>query len=141
MVPIKLWNVTELAREWGVSKQRVELWILRGTRTFQLMPSHVTQRGTALFDEEAKNRGYEQVKEFLKKEHLLREQHGNAQAYNAGCRCDLCREAHSIRMRKTKAQRFEQTKNPDDPRHGTRNFYANYGCRCDRCKATIPKRS
>lgn len=24
--------------------------------------------------------------------------------------------------------------NPEDPRHGTKNGYANYGCRCDKCR-------
>lgn len=61
--------------------------------------------------------------------------HGGAgTAYSHyGCRCEECKEANRIRVAKRKKQRYLETKDPNDPRHGSSSFYSNHGCRCEKC--------
>ena len=62
--------------------------------------------------------------------------HGTPGRYKSNkykCRCQECQAAMAADRADRKAARFEQTKDPNDPRHGKRSFYTNYGCRCDRC--------
>ena len=55
--------------------------------------------------------------------------HGSRSTYVQGCRCEECttvnRTEHYALIRQYKLA----PKSPDDPRHGTTNFYTNYGCR------------
>lgn len=56
--------------------------------------------------------------------------HGTANGYQAGCRCDPCREGGKEYIREWHAGRLEDMR-PED--HGKVKFYQ-YGCRCDKCK-------
>lgn len=59
-------------------------------------------------------------------------QHGERRTYNAGCRCEDCREANRIYVRGRYLLGY-----PNGSRkrkHGTRTMY-NAGCRCALCKA------
>lgn len=60
------------------------------------------------------------------------ERHGTDQGYQAGCRQDCCRRAHSEYNARKKAERI--ARGIPERVHGTRNGYVNYGCRCDRCQ-------
>lgn len=54
---------------------------------------------------------------------------GTKSAYNAGCRCDDCRDAN------TKAHRqLRVDKDRYDITHGTASGYFNFGCHCEPCK-------
>lgn len=53
---------------------------------------------------------------------------------NHGCRCQECKDANTRRVLARRRRRELETKNPDDPRHGTMSFYINAGCRCRVCK-------
>jgi hypothetical protein len=69
--------------------------------------------------------------------------HGTFNGYsNQRCRCELCREANSNRMkeyRSTNLRRYGTVNKiqpgDGDPRHGTINGYTAHACRCDLCKA------
>lgn len=63
---------------------------------------------------------------------LNRDIHGHVQCYNAGCRCDLCKEAHYNRMADSKKKRL--TQEVPSTIHGTYSGYLNWGCRCAPCK-------
>jgi hypothetical protein len=52
--------------------------------------------------------------------------HGTRYRYQRGCRCDECREALRIDMRKLRGK--------EPPHHGTPSAYFNYRCRCDPCR-------
>lgn len=58
--------------------------------------------------------------------------HGTTNGYqNLGCRCELCKHANSVQMRKQRARRFAS---PTPAHvHGSVNGYGNWGCRCERC--------
>lgn len=45
--------------------------------------------------------------------------------------CEPCRAAN---LEKTNRFRENNKPEPDDPRHGSLNFYNNYGCRCNECR-------
>ena len=64
---------------------------------------------------------------------LKRDTHGHVQCYNAGCRCEECKQAHTVRMDKARKAREAKKLDPNDPRHGTVNLYRNFGCRCVPC--------
>jgi hypothetical protein len=62
--------------------------------------------------------------------------HGTAGRYKSkkyACRCQPCSAAMAAYTQTLKENRKREAENPDDPRHGTRSFYTNYGCRCERC--------
>lgn len=59
--------------------------------------------------------------------------HGHVQCYGNGCRCQLCVEANNARIAGMRKRREQETKDPNDPRHGKRSFYVNHGCRCEKC--------
>lgn len=54
--------------------------------------------------------------------------HGENGYAHYGCRCEICRQAHSDRSRAARSRLA-----PDDPRHGSLGGYQHHGCRCDRC--------
>ena len=56
--------------------------------------------------------------------------HGERKSYSNGCRCDLCREANTIKMKEDRSNRFEK----GTFEHGTMVGYLNADCRCDDCK-------
>lgn len=62
------------------------------------------------------------------------EEHG-ARRYNRGCRCDVCKAGHARRAAEQREERRRRVLEPEDPRHGTPNFYSNFGCHCDRCRS------
>jgi hypothetical protein len=55
-------------------------------------------------------------------------------AYDQGCRCDECVQAHNDHHRELRARRA-QGRPEDNPnlKHGTRSTYGNHGCRCSAC--------
>ena len=60
--------------------------------------------------------------------------HGGSNAYDQGCRCDVCVDAWNDRHRELRARRTQRR--PDDNAnldHGTRSTYVNHGCRCNAC--------
>ena len=58
--------------------------------------------------------------------------HGRYTSYtNLACRCQDCREAHTVKTRAVRAAQVALA--PDDPRHGRVSTYLNYGCRCRLC--------
>lgn len=59
--------------------------------------------------------------------------HGTHSRYVYGCRCEDCTKAASQSVARSRKQRFAEPKDPNDPRHGTANFYGNHGCRCPKC--------
>lgn len=71
--------------------------------------------------------------------------HGSMGAYQEGCRCERCEEAHAAQVErdanpwKGHYARYAERELIDDrwvhPRaeHGTTNGYNNYGCRCAPC--------
>lgn len=59
--------------------------------------------------------------------------HGHVQCYNAGCRCDECKQANTERNYKSRKAREAKQLDPQDSRHGTDNLYTNFGCRCEPC--------
>lgn len=64
---------------------------------------------------------------------LKRDTHGHVQCYNAGCRCEECKQANAERAYKARKAREAKQLDPDDPRHGTASLYINFGCRCVPC--------
>ncbi len=65
--------------------------------------------------------------------------HGTDSCYRRGCRCEPCRQAHSVVTRAYAEKRaIASGKMPrrlrPEPEHGTRPRYLR-GCRCDPCKA------
>jgi hypothetical protein len=60
--------------------------------------------------------------------------HG-ASAYSAGCRCDECTEANTVRMARARAKRSAQVAAGAAmiSAHGA-SAYRNWGCRCETCK-------
>lgn len=64
--------------------------------------------------------------------------HGLPNTYKAplNCRCEKCTEAWRVKCAELKAKRLAMTLDPEDARHGTTNFWANYGCRCEKCTVT-----
>lgn len=61
--------------------------------------------------------------------------HGLPSTYWDGCRCDLCRDAHTSRVRQSRASRSaKKTTSPAVVPHGL-SGYMNWACRCDICKA------
>lgn len=67
--------------------------------------------------------------------------HGTVNAYtNWGCRCDLCRTAHSVASYDARVRRFYQlTTDPTVAPHGVASTYGNWGCRCGDCTAAWAK--
>lgn len=64
-------------------------------------------------------------------EELLRNQHGNSQSYNNGCRCVVCTRWNAA---DNATRRAKRTPPPaDDPRHGKPSTYVNWNCRCEVC--------
>ena len=75
--------------------------------------------------------------------------HGIPSSYNRGCHCDECREANTLRARRTKNNQIHRARNlearvktddgswyaPTAPFHGTHDIYTRYGCRCKECCA------
>lgn len=61
--------------------------------------------------------------------------HGTARDYDAGCRCDLCRDAWRKEMYRNWRSRTRRGLDVDDSRHGTANGYGNWGCRCEACRS------
>lgn len=59
--------------------------------------------------------------------------HGKPAGYRKGCRCEPCTVAWRQKCTRERQARFARELDPEDPRHGTTNFYSNYGCRCDKC--------
>lgn len=60
--------------------------------------------------------------------------HGKASSYNAGCRCDECREAARVAHKAWRAQVRERFAAGDiQVRHGEAASYRMYGCRCEPC--------
>lgn len=59
--------------------------------------------------------------------------HGKPAGYRKGCRCEPCTVAWREKCTRERQARFARELDPDDHRHGTTNFYSNYGCRCDKC--------
>lgn len=68
---------------------------------------------------------------------LNRDIHGHVQCYNAGCRCDLCKEANYNRLADSKKKRL--TKEVPSSIHGTYSGYLNWDCRCAPCKEAKQK--
>lgn len=68
---------------------------------------------------------------------LKRDIHGSIPCYNAGCRCDLCKEAHYNRMTDSKKKRL--AKEVPSTIHGTYSGYLNWDCRCEPCKEAKQK--
>lgn len=63
--------------------------------------------------------------------------HGIPSTYNAGCRCQPCRDAHKVRTLNRSQQRRKITEAGQMPatvQHGS-SAYKNWGCRCDICAA------
>lgn len=59
--------------------------------------------------------------------------HGTPSMYNAGCRCEPCKNRHSNRMRLLRHQRLERLEaRGGEFEHGT-SGYVSWGCRCDTC--------
>lgn len=74
--------------------------------------------------------------------------HGTGHAYNLGCRCEVCRKAHSKRVApavlRNREKRWAERVTDDtghlvhpDPYggHGSVTAYTGCGCRCDICRA------
>ena len=60
--------------------------------------------------------------------------HASRRTYYAGCRCQMCVDAHAYYKRAMRKQRRERlAREVPDHVHGTVNGYNNYNCRCDRC--------
>lgn len=55
------------------------------------------------------------------------------QAYRAGCRCAICRDAN--RLYHAAQRRERKSRAATDAPHGTPGAYMNWSCRCDACKA------
>lgn len=58
--------------------------------------------------------------------------HGGPGAYNKGCRCSICIDAHRTRIQATRARLH--TRPREEVPHGTRGGYSNWGCRCQPCR-------
>ena len=71
----------------------------------------------------------------VKPEPELKNPHYTDARYREGCRCRLCKAAHSsaLRRQRTEARRAKIT--GDESWHGTYYGYDKQGCRCIRCKA------
>jgi hypothetical protein len=61
--------------------------------------------------------------------------HGTVSRYEQGCRCDVCREAATIRSREWRARARKDPAAADRAGHGRASTYKNYSCRCDPCRA------
>lgn len=64
------------------------------------------------------------------------DRHGTPSRYSDGCRCDLCRDAHRIKVaarRKVRAVDTRANGLPAHVPHGL-NAYTNWGCLCDVCR-------
>ncbi|MER7813726.1 hypothetical protein ABZ714_30815 [Streptomyces sp. NPDC006798] len=61
--------------------------------------------------------------------------HGDHRRYAQGCRCGLCRAAHTAQNRVWRAQRAADPAAADRAGHGKASTYTNYLCRCDLCVA------
>jgi hypothetical protein len=58
--------------------------------------------------------------------------------WTAGCRCALCREAHSAASRRRRERRAASAAAGTVPVvHGSTNTYRNYGCHCAACTAAV----
>jgi hypothetical protein len=57
--------------------------------------------------------------------------HPGPGAYNGGCRCDECKEAHRLRCAAVKAALAARPR--EDVPHGTDSGYTNWACRCALC--------
>lgn len=74
---------------------------------------------------------------------------GSGTLYNQGCRCELCTEAHRVRMMLSNRTRFNERIRgangdwyaPRASTHGTSSTYTNWGCRCDPCRAEAAVRN
>ncbi|MEU0468948.1 hypothetical protein ABZ215_33505 [Amycolatopsis sp. NPDC006131] len=56
-------------------------------------------------------------------------EHGTATSYRKGCRCDVCKEAQSVRAKEA----YRRKKSLAPKKHNA-STYKQYGCRCDVCK-------
>jgi len=67
-------------------------------------------------------------------------EHGKSNAYNHGCRCEICRADHRRRMQATR-DALKLRPRSEVP-HGTRGGYTNWGCHCCLCTtaATVANR-
>lgn len=68
-------------------------------------------------------------------------QHGTYLRYNAGCRCDGCRNANRERIASDRRKRIAKGLPVGDPRHGDPVAATNWGCRCDLCRAARKTRN
>ena len=59
--------------------------------------------------------------------------HGSKKQYDRGCRCAECRQGNTDYHREQRMVRRAQSKDQNDPRHGSVGFYRNHACRCGRC--------
>lgn len=60
--------------------------------------------------------------------------HGTENGYgNLRCRCQPCRDAHTAKNKRKRAQRAQRI-SLDDARHGDVSFYFNHSCRCEMCR-------
>ena len=68
---------------------------------------------------------------------------GSGYRYVKGCRCNVCRAANRVRVKRRRAERYAQTAQeglPPSVRHGTCSAHTNWGCRCVACvEATSAK--
>ena len=64
--------------------------------------------------------------------------HGIAATYGAGCRCDSCRAANTLKCRERRDRRVERGV-PPEMEHGL-STYTNYGCRCEVCRSAHVRR-
>lgn len=63
--------------------------------------------------------------------------HGTENGYgNLKCRCDRCRAAHAIFVKKCRVQRNEKLPAVGEM-HGTQGCYINYDCRCIPCTISV----
>lgn len=67
--------------------------------------------------------------------------HGRSGYKNYACRCQTCREDHTVEMRELRGKRFALRVRVGDrlvapmpaSQHGNANTYGNHGCRCEPC--------
>lgn len=137
----------EIAERYGVSRQAVHQRLRRAGVKSQSIQSRKQMRVVALelahanvmsglstLAQEAERLGYangESLRRVLRTAGMVvhvgqpEPEHGTTARYLRGCKCWLCRQAHSDRQRKLIGKK--------PPTHGE-SGYRNYGCRCRICK-------
>lgn len=144
------YTMDEIAREHGVSRQRVHQiiqnsyerghWGKRKKDALRERRRAAHARivaGESTLDEEAEKEGVTTttLQTFFYELGLRltppSPRHGTAYRYSRGCRCPECTEA----IREQREHWRESRKNREPPEHGTESGYKNWGCRCDACKA------